>query len=537
MSSAFTSLRHLRFSGLRRPLSAGLICAALSISALAAAQGCKGKSANVGLSKEKPSEPVMDVPVPAADGPALVVLRDGASVLSAPKPDAASIGELRLGAVIARSAEPYGHDDCEGGYYAIRPRGFVCVGADATLAANAAQMLPAGPDVSKALPYRYARTRSDTVPAYERLPTLAEQAAAEPDLTKHLVRFQGSREPLGAASNDVPLDARGVPTGAFVLLPTSEGIDTDGKRNTSSWFAFPENNRFPLLLPLSALRGKAPEAASLRKGSGLAVTGTFTADGGPAPRTFGVTKDGRLIPVDRLKPALGTVWHGLDVEKIGLPVGFVHKSSVATFSLERGKATELEDELEKHTPVPLTGRFRTVNGIRYEQTREGFWLRAMDVIVVVRRSKFPEFAKGTQKWIDVSIANQTLTAYEGTKPIYATLISSGRDQLKDPASSASTARGVFKIKSKHVTRAIDNREVAAEFDVSDAPWVMEFEEGHALTGMYWSDGVGEAHGFHNVAMTPIDAHRLWLWSDPQVPEGWQSVKGDDETATIVSVRP
>jgi hypothetical protein len=156
--------------------------------------------------------------------------------------------------------------------------------------------------------------------------------------------------------------------------------------------------------------------------------------------------------------------------------------------------------------------------------------------VVIKRHKFPDFARGQQKWLDVSIANQTLTAYEGTKPVYATLVSTGRDQLKDPATSASTARGTFKVLEKHVTRALDPREVQGAFDVADAPWVMEFEPGHALTGMYWGDGVGEAQTFHAVAMTPIDARRVWGWADPQLPEGWHSVTGGDDS-TIVFVRP
>lgn len=543
MSSASIPSRFPLFHGPRRPLFVGFACAALALSAIAAAPGCKAKTNDIGLSKEKRSDPYADIPVPAADGPKLVALRDGTKIRATPKADAQTIGELRLGALIARSAEPYGHDDCDGGYYAVRPRGFVCVGTEATLAESAAQILPSSPDLSKALPYRYGRTRADNVPGYGRLPTLAEQSAAEPDLTKHLARFQGIRDPLGPAANDVPLDARGVPTGPFVLLPTSEGVDSDAKRNTSSWFNFPEGDRIPLLLPLSALNGKAPENTPLRKGSGLALTGTVTTDGGPALRKFGLTTDGRLVPIDRLKASLGSIWHGMDLEKVGLPIGFIHKNAVHGYSLERGRATELEDELEKRTPVALTGRFRTVNGIRFEQSRDGFWLRAQDLVVVVRRSKFPEFAKGNRKWIDVSIANQTLTAYEGNKAIYATLISSGRDQLKDPATSASTARGVFKIKSKYITRALDNREVAGEFDINDAPWVMEFEAGNAFHGMYWSESVGEAHGFHNIAMTPIDAHRLWTWADPQVPEGWHAVHenptgdADSESATIVNVRP
>src|SRR5262249_17823133 len=158
-----------------------------------------------------------------------------------------------------------------------------------------------------------------------------------------------------------------------------------------------------------------------------------------------------------------------------------------------------------------------------EETRDGNWLRTADIVVVVKRSKYPDFASGRQKWLDISLANQTLTAYEGRKPIYATLVSSGRDQIGDPQTSASTVRAAFRVRSKHVTRAIDSREVYQSFDVADAPWVMEFESGYAITGNYWGDSAGEAQSFHNVALTPVDARRIWTWADPQLPEGWHSV--------------
>ncbi|HZF49886.1 MAG TPA: L,D-transpeptidase [Polyangiaceae bacterium] len=527
-----TTARLSRYASAR---NLGLL-AGLSLGALALSPGCK--SNGVGLSKEQQGEDAFaDVPSPPADGPKLVALREATPILDRPRPDARVIGELRLGAVVARSVEPYSRSGCEEGWYAVRPRGFVCVGSIATLAASAADVLPAGPDTTRPLPYRYGRARFESVATYSRQPTLAEQSAAEPDLGRHLPRSQGDGDPLGAAANDVPLDARGVPTGPPVLLPGGDGVDASSRRTTASFFTFTAGERIPPLVPLSVLRGEAPAPAPLKRGSGVAITGAFSADGGAAMRRFGFLPDGRVVPIDRLKPSLGSTWHGIDLEKVGLPVGFVHKRGVNTFALSRGKAEAQDEELDRRTAVPLTGRFRTVDGVRYEQAKEGYWLRSQDLIVVVRRSKFPEFAKGAQKWLDVSLANQTLTAYEGSKPVFATLISSGRDQLKDPQVSASTVRGTFRIQRKHVTRAVDNREVHGEFDVADAPWVMEFEPGYAMTGMYWSDGVGEAQGFHNIGMTPIDARRIFMWSDPEVPEGWHGVVDGGETSTIVFVRP
>jgi hypothetical protein len=521
---------------MRRPMvtrSRVLSCAPLALlcGTLLAAPGCSKSRGGAGeLAHAEPSDDAFtNVPVPPADGPKIFALRAGTAVLEKPAADARKLGELNAGAAIARSKEAYGKSGCEGGWFAVRPKGFVCAGETASIDPAVARALPALPDLTKALPYRYGRARAENVPIYARAPSAAEQLAAEPDLAKVLKR-EPDRDPLGCGANDVPLDAKGAPTGPAVLLPAGEGI-ADGKRTAESFFQFAAESLPP---------GGTGEikAGALRKGSGVALAGSFLGDSAGGSRRFAVTGDGRVVPVDRLRPILGSAWHGIELDKIGLPVAFIHKLGVHGFSLQRGKAVKHDDELERRTAVPLTGKFRTVEGVRFEESRDGDWLRAQDVVVIVKRHKFPDYAKGAQKWLDVSIANQTVTAYEGTKPVFATLISSGRDQLKDPASSASTARGTFHVLSKHVTRAVDSREVQNGFDVADAPWVMEFEPGFSLTGMYWSDGVGEAGGFHDVGLVPIDARRIWAWADPELPEGWHAVTDAMGGATtMVNVRP
>lgn len=523
------------------PLHLTAFTALAALMALAATN-CKAAGADVGLSKDADQKPI-DVPVPAADGPKLVAARPRVPVLQRPEPGSPQLGELSVGALVARSPEPYSRKGCAAGWYAVRPRGFVCASDGATLRVELAPLLPAAPDLARPLPYRYGRARTQGTPAYPFLPDAAAIGDAEPDLSRHLAKAPERADALlGASANDVPLDDRGVPTGPPILLPTGDGIGDDGKRTEASFFTFAAaaaRHTAPLV-PLPLLGGDlGPKPVALRKGSGVAVTRSVTAPGpgeGEA-RRFGVTPDGRLVPTDRLQAALGATWHGVDLDKVGLPLAFVHRYDVHTFHLARGKATETDEEIERHAPVPLTGRFRTVDAVRYEEARDGYWLRAEDLLVIVKRTKLPEFAKGTQRWLDISLANQTLTAYEGPKPVYATLIASGRDQLQDPATTASTARGVFRIRSKHVTRAIDPREVQESFDVADAPWVMEFEPGFALTGMYWSDAVGEPRTFHDVALAPIDARRLFAWTEPALPEGWHAVTSGEGEGTIVNVRP
>jgi hypothetical protein len=516
----------------RSYLAAGLLAALGGLSS-----ACSSRSdAAEALSKSATDEPVPNVPVPAADGPKLYILQD-TPVLERPSATARPLGEVRAGAVVARSVEPYSRSGCDGGWYVVRPKGFVCAGSLASPVPTPAHMA-LGPDLSRALPFRYGRARSEAVPVYARVPSPAEQIAAEPDLVRHLAKSATEEQELfGAASNDVPLDAHGVATGPAVLQPGNEGVDASSKRTNGAFFTFvtPEPSA-PAFLTLP--RPGEVKLTSLRKGSGVALMSSFLADAGSSPRRFGVTADGHVVPTDRLRPALGSTWHGIDLTTIGLPVAFVHKRGVHTWHLTRGKASKKDDEVERRTPIAMSGKFRTVDGVRYEETRDGDWFRSVDIMPVVKKTKFPDFARAGQKWLDISLVNQTLTAYEGTKPIYATLISSGRDQGADGTQTASTVKGVFHVKSKSVSRMLDNREVHNSFDIADAPWVMEFDQGSAITGSYWGETVGEASTFHNVLLTPIDARRIWAWADPELPEGWSTITdAAGDANTMINIRP
>ncbi|HVY45656.1 MAG TPA: L,D-transpeptidase [Minicystis sp.] len=497
------------------------------------ATGCKGKLAGEALAKAEPNDAYANVPPPPVDGPKLVALREVA-VKARPSAASPTIGTLDLGSVVARSREPIARGACDGGWYVVRPRGFVCADAGLVLDERAARLAPAPPNLERALPFRYARAKVDNVPLYARVPTTAEQIEAEPDLARHAPKPLDA-DPLGASANDVPLDAHLAASGPPVLLPTGEGIE-GGRRTAASFFAFPSEAVAPLLPVSGALGGV--KTAGLRKGSGVALAGAFAADGRGGVRRFGVTPAGLVVPLDRLKPSLGTTFHGIELEGVGLPVAFVHHAGVHAYSMQHGKALRGDDELERRAVVPLTGKFRTVDGVRYDEARDGSWLRAKDLVLVVRRSKFPDFARGNQRWLDVSIANQTLTAYEGHKPIYATLVSTGRDQLKDPATSASTPRGELRVTAKRVRRALDPREGGGGFDVGDAPWVLELDGGTDIAGAYWTDGFGEAQTYHDVVLAPIDAHRVWAWATPELPDGWAAATAAAGGATtIVNVRP
>ncbi|HEY6077955.1 MAG TPA: L,D-transpeptidase [Polyangiaceae bacterium] len=141
--------------------------------ALWANVGCQGGSDAPSLSRTETI--IKSAPVPPERGPQLGIVAELVIVREATDPRAASLGVLHAGARVARSAEPVSHLGCGGGWYAVRPRGFVCAGPETTLDLShptlAAMALP--PTLDANLPYTYARARVETA--------LLEREPARPD--------------------------------------------------------------------------------------------------------------------------------------------------------------------------------------------------------------------------------------------------------------------------------------------------------------------------------------------------------------------
>ena len=53
-----------------------------------------------------------------------------------------------------------------------------------------------------------------------------------------------------------------------------------------------------------------------------------------------------------------------------------------------------------------------------------------------------------EKWIDVNLKRQTLVAFEGATPVFATVFSSGRNEHETPD-------GSFRIREKHIAATMD----------------------------------------------------------------------------------
>lgn len=163
---------HLDPPAVRRQCGAGSpkpFCAL--VLAACALVACSSHTGDPGLSKPATEEGIPNVPEPAASGPKLGAVANVTPVLERPAPGARQLGYLHAGARVARAQEPYSRRGCGGGWYPVRPRGFVCATESATLdmAHPTLAAMALAPSLDQPLPYTYARTRAET-PVFERDP-------------------------------------------------------------------------------------------------------------------------------------------------------------------------------------------------------------------------------------------------------------------------------------------------------------------------------------------------------------------------------
>ena len=134
----------------------------------------------------------------------------------------------------------------------------------------------------------------------------------------------------------------------------------------------------------------------------------------------------------------------------------------------------------------------------------------------------------------MNLDHQSVVAYEGATPVFATLMSSGIPAAQGP--SYETVQGAFRIEQKHLTTTMDGNSASGAYSIEDVPWVMYFHESFALHGAFWHDGFGAVRSHGCVNLSPADARWIFFWSAPALPEGWHSVHAaEDDVGTRVYV--
>jgi L,D-transpeptidase catalytic domain len=142
-----------------------------------------------------------------------------------------------------------------------------------------------------------------------------------------------------------------------------------------------------------------------------------------------------------------------------------------------------------------------------------------------------------ERWVDVHLANETLVAYDGTTPVFATLVSTGRGPQ---GSESATPVGVHRVWVKLAASTMDNAErddVGKHYSMEDVPWVQFFDKAVALHGVYWHSQFGRVKSHGCVNLAPLDARWLFGWTSPRLPAGWAAAFPTDlEKGSAVRIR-
>jgi len=399
---------------------------------------------------------------------------------------------------------------CSKGWNPVKGGGFICpsLGFKTGDGLQTFSPSPVQPDLSGPLPYKYEYvTRDDTleywkIPSPEKEEELARLLEKIDCYRKKQPPAYGSPE---AESPAVPDSVRagtvdsGMPVPDVVPRQAHEAMNEGENKPDAS-----VEDEGPALPPSVHLR--------MAKGFYVSIDTAWDAGSG----RFAKTVRGRFIRRDRLADAQlhsfnGTVLNS-DME---LPVGFVYRRGVHLLTrTEKGS-------LKKLKTIERLGIWNVIERIRYKK-RWYLYLGDNGLIAspaarLARAHPAPEGLGENEKWIDVDLSQQTLVAYEGSVPVYATVVSTGRRGFE-------TATGEFSIWSKHLSVTMDDPESGEDaYSIEDVPWTMYYSESFALHGAFWHHGFGwpRSHGCVNLA--PADARWIFFWTRPHLPEGWHGI--------------
>jgi len=249
---------------------------------------------------------------------------------------------------------------------------------------------------------------------------------------------------------------------------------------------------------------------------------------------FGLTTRDVWIPMRDLAPARTQLFSGEELPEGRLDIGWVYTDSATVHERPGGRRVSGE----------VRTRFESVAILESVQRHGRHWYRVgTDRWLSDRHTRVPTPAPPPisilpgERWIDVDLQNQVVTAYVGDRPVFATLASTGKGR---EGSEQATPRGEFRIWVKLLSSDMDNLEneqANRYYAIQDVPWVMYFEKGYGLHGTFWHRSFGRTQSHGCVNLAPLDAQRLFYWTSPRLPAGWTAALPTPyEPGTLVRVR-
>lgn len=208
------------------------------------------------------------------------------------------------------------------------------------------------------------------------------------------------------------------------------------------------------------------------------------------------------------------------------------------YDMAHGAVFKVIDRYDEEDGRPW---YRILNDLDH---RHQWWIQARHV----RRIDSREFwaispdVPPDQKYVYVSIGQQTLTCYEYEVPVFATRIASGTTffDAEGQPRSFRTPYGTHKVGRKTPSRHMVGGEVINDrYDLPGVPWCTFFTaSGAAIHGTYWHNDYGHPRSHGCVNVTNDAAKWIYRWVNPYASPHhyWHVTDEDDyEQATRIIV--
>jgi lipoprotein-anchoring transpeptidase ErfK/SrfK len=462
-----------------------------------------------------PEETDGGAPPPVADVGASPLTADGGVF---------RLGYVRHGSHVPYFPEPLPNDDCPEGWYELLSGGFVC-GKYTSPDSRAPSIRFAAnpPNLAEAMPYKYGYAVVDNTPVYRRVLSIHDRQKYEPELIP--VPDAGPPGDDASAPPSDDTDTTPVASASSASSPGEETAPEHGKKKG----AVPKDAG---VVKLGDLKGRGVLVRRMKKGFYVALDRAFNA----AHARWWRTSEGFAIPFEKIalqswtpdfhgswvKVADAASLDGGEAPEGNGTAALVNTGYAARYTMNDKGKMGFVGPLAKWTAVELADEPKTVDGVVFDPTTSGFWVRHMDLMIATPEP--PGDLTEGEKWIDVDLGRQYLVAFEGKHPVYATRVSSGRRFPWDPTHDHPTPTGTYRIYEKHISTTMDG-DVASDgpYSIEDVPWVMYFQGSYALHGAFWHNLFGTTRSHGCVNMSPIDARELFFWVEPELPKGWHGV--------------
>jgi hypothetical protein len=457
----------------------------------------------------------MDAGPPITPATRIVALGTWVPIRQEPRRDGGLVGYMRAGAITAVEGMPVGRETCpvrreypEGGWYRLPSGGYVCVGSALSVPwpARGVQR-PVQPMLDAGMPYEYAKVYS-RVNIWRAPPSLEDQRTHEP------WRFRRDEDRAAAA------EASESETPA----PSSARRDRNARSAGASASAEATPSGEPRLRDLKGERG-GPVVRRMLAGMYVALDRQVrnSADG----ERYWRTQSGGYVrhsPLSMLRTA--PTFQGVELDdNRTLPYAFMVSQQGWSYRVTaNGRGVSSHRQVPRFTAIQLANEEPLeIGGQRYWRTVDGLAVNERSVRVATLRTP-PADSTPTERWMDVDLDQQVIVAYEGPRPVYVTLVSTGRRSETDPNRNWETPAGAFRIRGKHISTTMDGDTAAdGPYSIEDVPWAMYFLDSYAMHAAFWHNNFGSRMSHGCVNLSPPDARWLFWWADPQLPEGWHGV--------------